>query len=144
MRIARILESKGSQVVTTGPDTSLGDAVRLLAENRIGAVVVIDDGDPVGIFTERDLLRFMATESPDFEGTRVSELMTRELITASPTDDVASAMETMRVKHFRHLPVIDDGRMVGIVSARDVLDALRRSTQEENEHLKTYIFAVKT
>lgn len=143
MRISQVLASKGDDVVTTGPRTTLADAVHLLVQHGIGAVVVVDDGGPVGIFTERDLLRFMATEAPDLERTPVSDLMTRDLVTAAPTDGVGEAMETMRIRRIRHLPIMDDGEMVGIVSVRDVLDALRRATQEENEHLKTYIFATR-
>ena len=143
MRISQVLASKGAQVVTTGPRTTLADSVHLLVQHGIGAVVVVEDENPVGIFTERDLLRFMATEEPDLNETLVSELMTRELVTATPGDGVADAMDTMRVKRIRHLPIMEDGEMVGIVSVRDVLDALRRATQEENEHLKTYIFAVR-
>lgn len=143
MRISQVLTSKGADVVTTGPQATLTDAVHLLVAQGIGAVVVVDDAGPVGIFTERDLLRFMATEKPDLDRTPVSELMTKTLITASPTDSVGDAMETMRVKRIRHLPIMDDGKMVGILSIRDVLDALRQATEEENEHLKTYIFAVR-
>lgn len=143
MRISQVLASKGPEVVTTGPQTTLTDAVHLLVEHGIGAVVVVDDGRPTGIFTERDLLRFMATEKPDLDATPVVDLMTPDLVTAAPTDGVSDAMETMRVKRIRHLPILEDGEMVGILSIRDVLDALRRSTEEENEHLKTYIFAVR-
>jgi CBS domain-containing protein len=143
MRISQVLASKGSQVVTTGPRTSITDAVRLLMEHGIGAVVVVDDDGPVGIFTERDLLRYMASANPDIETTPVADLMTPKLVTAAPTDGVGDAMEIMRVQRIRHLPIMEDGAMVGIVSIRDVLEALRRATEEENEHLKTYIFAVR-
>lgn len=143
MRLFQVLDSKGSKVVTASPDTSLTEAVRLLVEANIGAVVVVDGSGPVGIFSERDLLRYVAAGDPDFDRAKVSEFMTKELITATPTQGVADAMELMREHRFRHLPIVDNGEMVGIVSVRDVLDALRRSTEEENEHLKTYIFAVR-
>jgi CBS domain-containing protein len=143
MQIFQVLASKGSDVVTTGPRTTLTEAVRLLMEHGIGAVVVVDGDAPVGIFTERDLLRFMASKNPDIDTTHVEECMTRDLVTASPHDTVGDAMEMMREKRIRHLPIMSDGDLVGIVSIRDVLEALRRATAEENEHLMTYIFAVR-
>ncbi|MEJ2539243.1 MAG: CBS domain-containing protein [Gemmatimonadota bacterium] len=143
MRLSQILDSKGASVVTTGPETSLATTARLLVEHNIGAVIVVDDGDPVGIFTERDLLRFVATDNPDLERTPVSAVMTRDLVTIAPTEGVARALDLMKDNRIRHLPVMDDDTMVGIVSARDVMNALHRSTTEENAHLKTYIFAVR-
>ena len=143
MRLSQVLDSKGANVVTARPDTSLTEAVRLLVEANIGAVVVVDDSGPVGIFSERDLLRYVAAGDPDFDRAQVAEFMTRKLITAAPTQGVSDAMELMKEHRIRHLPIIADGEMVGIVSVRDVIDAIRRSTEDENEHLKTYIFSVR-
>jgi CBS domain-containing protein len=143
MRLSQVLDSKGADVVTARPDTSLTEAVRLLVEANIGAVVVVDDTGPVGIFSERDLLRYVAAGDPDFDRAQVAEFMTRKLITATPTQGVSDAMELMKEHRIRHLPIIADGEMVGIVSVRDVIDAIRRSTEDENEHLKTYIFSVR-
>ncbi len=143
MRISQILESKGANVVTTGPDTSLGEAARILVEHNIGAIMVMEDEEPAGIFTERDLLRFVTTTDFDLEKTPLSEVMTRQLVTISPTEGVIDALDLMKAHAIRHLPVMKGDTMVGIVSSRDVMNALHRSTAEENQHLKTYIFAVR-
>jgi CBS domain-containing protein len=141
MRLSQVLDNKGASVVTARPDTSLTEAVRLLVEANIGAVVVMGDEGPVGIFSERDLLRYVAAGEPDFDRAQVAEFMTKELITATPTQGVSDAMELMKVHRIRHLPIVQDGEMVGIVSVRDVIDAIRRATEDENQHLKTYIFS---
>ncbi len=143
MRIHQILDSKGANVVTTTPDTSLGEAARILVENNIGAIMIIDGDEPAGIFTERDLLRFVTTKNYDLETTPLSEVMTRNLVTIAPTEGVIDALDLMKEHAIRHLPVMKDDTMVGIVSSRDVMNAIHRSTAEENQHLKTYIFAVR-
>ena len=144
MRISQILDSKGANVVTTGPATTLAEAAKILVQHNIGAIIILDDqDDPSGIFTERDLLRFVTTKDYDLETTPLSEVMTRKLVTISPTDGVADALDLMKGHAIRHLPVMDGEEMVGIVSSRDVMNALHRSTAEENQHLKTYIFAVR-
>lgn len=139
MRLAQILEAKGAEVVTTGPDTTIARVVALLVEHNIGAVVVVDGEAAVGILSERDLLRFFARDAPDPAGTRVADVMTRALVTACPYDRVNRAMNVMTEKRIRHLPILDAGRLVGIVSIGDLVNALRRATEEENAHLKTYI-----
>lgn len=143
MRISQILDSKGANVVTTGPETSLAEAARILVQHNIGAIVIVEGDAPSGIFTERDLLRFVTTEDYDLEKTPLSEVMTRKLVTISPTEGVIDALDLMKGHAIRHLPVMDGDAMVGIVSSRDVMNALHRSTAEENQHLKTYIFAVR-
>lgn len=143
MRIHQILDSKGANVVTTTPDTSLGEAARILVEHNIGAIMILDDGQPAGIFTERDLLRFVTTKDYDLDTTPLSQVMTRNLVTIAPTEGVIDALDLMKEHAIRHLPVMKDDAMVGIVSSRDVMNAIHRSTAEENQHLKTYIFAVR-
>lgn len=143
MRIHQILDSKGANVVTTTPDTSLGEAARILVEYNIGAIMIMDDGEPAGIFTERDLLRFVTTKDYDLDTTPLSQVMTRNLVTITPTEGVIDALDLMKEHAIRHLPVMKDDTMVGIVSSRDVMNAIHRSTAEENQHLKTYIFAVR-
>jgi CBS domain-containing protein len=143
MRIHQILDSKGANVVTTTPDTSLSEAARILVEHNIGAIMILDGDEPAGIFTERDLLRFVTTKDYNLETTPLSQVMTRNLVTITPTEGVIDALDLMKEHAIRHLPVMKDDTMVGIVSSRDVMNALHRSTAEENQHLKTYIFAVR-
>ncbi len=139
MRLAQILEAKGAEVITTGPDTTLAQAVALLVDHNIGAVVVVDEEAPVGILSERDLLRYLARGTPDLAGTRASELMTAEMVTGTPYDRVSRAMTIMTEQRIRHLPILDAGRLVGIVSIGDLVNALRKAIEEENVHLKAYI-----
>jgi CBS domain-containing protein len=139
MRLAQILEAKGAEVVTTGPDTTIAQAVALLVDHNIGAVVVVEEEAPVGILSERDLLRFLAAGPPDLVGTRVSELMTAGMVTGTPYDRVSRAMTIMTEQRIRHLPILDGGRLVGIVSIGDLVNALRKAIEEENVHLKAYI-----
>ena len=139
MRLAQILEAKGAEVVTTGPDTTIARVVALLVEHNIGAVVVVEEDAAVGILSERDLLRFFAGDAPDPGGTRVGDLMTEALVTACPYDRVNRAMNVMTEQRIRHLPIVDADRLVGIVSIGDLVNALRRATEEENTHLKAYI-----
>lgn len=143
MRIHQILDSKGANVVTTTPDTSLGEAARILVEHNIGAIMIMEGEEPAGIFTERDLLRFVTTKDFDLETTPLSQVMTRDLVTITPTEGVIDALDLMKEHAIRHLPVMKGDAMVGIVSSRDVMNAIHRSTAEENQHLKTYIFAVR-
>ena len=143
MRIHQILDSKGANVVTTTPDTSLSEAARILVEHNIGAIMILDGDEPAGIFTERDLLRFVTTKEYNLETTPLSQVMTRNLVTITPTEGEIDALDLMKEHAIRHLPVMKDDTMVGIVSSRDVMNALHRSTAEENQHLKTYIFAVR-
>lgn len=139
MRLAQILEAKGVEVVTTHPDTTIARAVAVLVEHNIGAVVVVEEDAAVGILSERDLLRFFARGAPDLTGTLVADLMTRELVTASPDDAVRQAMDVMTEHRVRHLPILSEGRLVGIVSIGDLVNAVRRAAEEENSHLKAYI-----
>lgn len=139
MTLADILRRKGSSVITVDALTSVHHAVRMLVANNIGAVVALMDGTPVGILSERDLLHFVAQPRPDMESTRVGDVMTRELITASPKTCIDEAMSMMTIYRVRHLPIVADGELVGIVSIGDLVNALRRETELENGHLRNYI-----
>jgi CBS domain-containing protein len=139
MHLAQILSTKGSAVVTTGPGTTVLDAIRTLVDHNIGAVVVVQEGHPVGILSERDILRFTAAGQTHPAAATVGQLMTRELVTATPTDSIRHAMEEMTRHRVRHLPILDDSGLVGIVSIGDLVNALRTESEEENQHLKEYI-----
>lgn len=139
MTIAAILSMKGDSVVTIGPDATVLEAMRLLMEHRIGGVVVVRDDAPVGILTERDVLR-LGAEDPDQLATRtVESAMTRELITARPEEGLHRCMEVMTDNRIRHLPIIVDGKLAGIVSIGDVVNAARRAAEAENQQLRAYI-----
>ena len=136
MTIASLLASKGAKVVTIRPEQSVREALQLLAEHNIGALVVVDGGArPVGILSERDVVR-AAAKSESMFGDPVSRLMTRDVIVGLPSDDLVSVGVTMTEKRIRHLPVVEGGRLVGIVSIGDVVKAQRDKYQGEVDTLQ--------
>jgi CBS domain-containing protein len=139
MKIQTILTTKGTRVTTIRPQQSLKDAIELLVQHNIGALVVMDTGDKVvGIISERDLIRAFA-RGEDVAAQSVSNVMTRNVIVASPQDDLESVMQTMTVKRFRHLPVLDQGKLVGIVSIGDMVKAQLDEYKGEIDTLETQI-----
>ena len=110
-------------VVSVGPGSSVRDAIRHMTERNVGAVAVSEDGVIAGIFTERDVLR-LAAAGEAFHDRPVSEVMTRQLAIAAPDDDISAIAEMMRDRAIRHVPVVEDGRLLGIVSVRDVMALL--------------------
>lgn len=142
MRIRDILKSKGRDVITVGPDQPVLAAVRVLSEHRIGAVVVRRGDELLGILSERDVLNLAAGDPARLSTASVAELMTRDLITGSQDDELNHVMNVMTENRVRHLPIIDDGQLAGIVSIGDVVNAARRSVETENQHLKRYIHGV--
>jgi CBS domain-containing protein len=139
MQISNILATKGSTVVTVKPDQTIRDAIALLVKHRIGALVVVDEaGGVVGLISERDIVRAAATNEALF-GNSVSALMTTNVIVASPSDDIRSVEQTMTVRRFRHLPILDEGELIGIVSIGDVVKAQLDQYQGEIETLHTRV-----
>jgi CBS domain-containing protein len=118
--IKKIIE--GQEVVTSTADTTVGDAARLMRENHIGAVLVVENsGKLAGIFTERDALFRVVAEGRDLKATRLADVMTRNPQTVKPDQPFSVALQMMYGGKFRHVPVVEDGRPVGIISARDAL-----------------------
>jgi CBS domain-containing protein len=139
MEVAKILARKGHEVVTIEGDRTLAEAIRLLVEHDIGSIVVVSEARVEGILTERDILRQADRDPMVMALRRVDEVMTREVIVASPEDDVAHLMEVMTRNRVRHLPVIADGALRGLVSIGDVVNAVRRDAEAENRHLRDYV-----
>jgi len=138
-RVAALLQGKGHDVLTVTPESSVGALVKLLAERRIGALPVVDgDGRLKGIVSERDVVRALAADSGVMER-RVDTLMTRDVKTCGPQDAVVELMEVMTRERFRHLPVIENGRLVGIISIGDVVKQRVAEAQYELEALTSYI-----
>jgi CBS domain-containing protein len=141
MKISDILARKGGQVLTIHPDQPIKDALAVLIAHNIGGLVVVDEaGKIAGIITERDILRFVATETPDFS-LPIHHIMTKNVIIAAPQDDLQSVVHTMTEKRFRHLPVIEKGKLMGIVTIGDVVKAQRDSYQGQVYTLQTMIIA---
>jgi len=139
MQISTILATKGSTVVTITPDQTIRDAVKLLAAKRIGAVVVVDTtGRPIGIVSERDIVNAAAQNEALF-GEAVRTVMTSDVIIARPGDDTKAVSKTMTVGRFRHLPVMEHGELVGIISIGDVVKAQLDEYAGEIETLHTRV-----
>jgi CBS domain-containing protein len=138
MRIADILRAKGSEVITVTPDRPVQDALRILVDHDIGALLVVE-GKLHGIITERDVLRHAATDVRRLESARVRDLMTVDVITITPDTEINTVMNIMAERRIRHLPVLEGGVVRGIISIRDVVNALRQSAENENQHLHAYI-----
>jgi CBS domain-containing protein len=139
MTISRILETKGRDVVTIQPHRRVSEAVSLLAERRIGAVVVTGaDGQVLGILSERDIVRALASGSQTLDDP-VSRYMTAKVITCTRETLVVDAMEEMTDGRFRHLPVVENGRLAGIISIGDVVKHRLAEIQNESAALREYI-----
>ena len=140
MTIAAILKHKGHAIATAKPGDSVGDVCRMLAEHKIGALPVLDEqGHIVGMLSERDVVRSLATHGPLTMELSVAKLMTRTIRTATPSTTVVQAMEMMTAGRFRHLPVMEAGRLVGIVSIGDVVKARIEAAEQTVDSLKAYV-----
>jgi CBS domain-containing protein len=139
MTISTILARKGVKVVTIRPEQTLREALAMLAEHSIGAVIVTDaTGTLVGILSERDIVR-EAVRNERFFDLAVSAIMTRTVITGHPSDDVNAVATTMTRKRFRHLPVVDGGKVIGVISLGDVVKAQRDEYLGEVDTLQTQL-----
>ena len=140
MLIADILREKGAHVQTTTSDTLLQDAIKILASQRIGALLVSEDGRSIdGILSERDIVRALADESIKFASHKVGDLMTRNVFTCGPDAKVISVMELMDEKRIRHVPVAVNDVLAGVVSIRDIINARLKETENERAQLEQYI-----
>ncbi len=139
MNISSLLATKSKHVVTIGRRDSIADAVALLSKHNIGVLVVTEGvGKVVGIISERDIIRLAASEE-QFQTSLVADVMTRNVIVGVPEDDVMSVAHTMTEKRFRHIPILDDDRLIGIISVGDILKAQRDQYQGQIDTLETQI-----
>ena len=142
MKIREILAVKGEQVHTIGPDRSILDAVTLLVEHGIGALLVrAADGAVAGIVSERDVLRVCRDRGAALGTIRIADVMTRELIVCVPDDDIDYAMGIVTKNRVRHLPVMEGGRVAGMISIGDLVKARLDAAEYENRYLREYIEA---
>jgi CBS domain-containing protein len=142
MQVKHILRNKGRDVITMDSEATLSEAARLLARRHIGALVVTDrNGGIAGILSERDIVRAMAEHSVAALAQSVSRHMTRAVSTCSETDTVDELMETMTHGRFRHMPVVENGRLCGIVSIGDVVKTCIAESTREAQSLREYIAA---
>lgn len=138
--VLAILKRKGHRVITVTPEQTIASVADLLATHRIGCIPVVDPGNHiVGMISERDLVRGISQHGGAITGGRVANLMTTEITTCSPTDTVSRLMEVMTERRIRHLPVIWDGQLHGMISIGDLVKARLDEAQQEVEALRSYI-----
>ncbi len=140
MQVQAILNAKGADVVTISPSATVKELAALLKERKFGAIVVSQSGKDIdGIVSERDIVHKLTDFGPKFLSVRVSEIMTRDVLTCTPEDSVDACMEMMTGRRVRHLPVIRDGKLAGLVSIGDIVKAKIDEIRVEAESLKQYI-----
>ena len=139
MKVSDILRSKGSEVCSVGPAASVRDALELMAAKGIGALVVLEGGEVVGILSERDYAREVELKGRTAAATPVGAIMTGKVACIEPGNTVEECMALMTHKRIRHLPVVEDGRLVGLVSIGDVVKAIISHQQFLIEQLEHYI-----
>ncbi|MFZ4745381.1 MAG: CBS domain-containing protein [Sphingomonas sp.] len=140
MNVASILREKGNTIISVRPETPLMELVATIASRRIGAVLVLDDtGSLAGIVSERDVVKALAARGPELHTVNAGDVMTANVTTVSPSTTINEAMELMDRGYFRHLPVLDEDALVGIISVRDVVRAKIDHHVEENQTLVSYI-----
>jgi CBS domain-containing protein len=134
MRIKDIMNETDRDLITVGPDETARAASEILTSNNIGAVVVCDGaGRMIGILSERDIVHGLSERGSDVSRVAVAELMTAEVVTCGPGDDVGDTMSMMNAHHIRHLPVLVDGRPAAMVSSRDLMEALLEETEKQRD-----------
>ncbi len=140
MKISDVLRKKGSAVITVAPHETIASLLTLLAQHNIGAVVVSPDGaEVVGIVSERDIVRHLVRRGAELLSATVAEIMTEDVYTSTPDDDVVDIAATMTDHRIRHIPVIEEGKLASIVSIGDIVKARMDQLAEERDHFEAYI-----
>jgi len=140
MKLKDVLAAKGHRVVTVSAKSSIADAIRTMRAEKVGAVLVPDaEGCPVGIFTERDVVHLYADGDRDFDSLAVEARMTCSIVIGQLSMSVDEALGLMTERRFRHLPVIEEGKMLGLVSIGDLVKMRLEETAQEAQALRAYI-----
>jgi CBS domain-containing protein len=137
--VAELLKTKPARMVTVKPEDSVLDAIKVLASENIGAAIVISDGRLAGIFSERDYTRKVVLKGRSSDTTRVEEIMTANVVCVSPRAKTRDCMALMSEKSIRHLPVLEDGRVIGMVSIRDIVTDIIADQDFTIGQLESYI-----
>lgn len=138
-RVREVLRKKGGDVYSVGPLSTVIEAVNAMNDHHVGAVMVMESGEPVGIFSERDVLVRVVAAHRDPRQTLVRDVMTTRLYTTSLDETLLSVMELMTARRCRHVPVMDGGALVGLISIGDITKATQRKLQQEVRELSSYI-----
>jgi CBS domain-containing protein len=140
MKVRDILKSKGLEVIAVGSDVPVSVAINKMVERNIGAVLVMEEGKAVGLFTERDVLRCWVREGGgDFGKIYVRDVMSKDISTVIPDDDIGCAMSIMMERNIRHLPVVEYGKVISVISIRDIVRFQVSELEAEIQHLVEYI-----
>ena len=137
--VSHILDTKGNDIWASGPNDSVLDAIKLMAEKKIGALLVMEGDRLSGIVSERDYARKVILKGKSSEKTPVADIMTAEVIVTAPNETVKKCMSLMTEHHCRHLPVVDDGKVVGVLSIGDLVKAIIEEQQFKIEQLENFI-----
>jgi CBS domain-containing protein len=137
--MAQLLAVKGSHVWSISPDATVFEGLELMAEKNIGALLILEDGRPVGIMSERDYARKIILEGRHSRDTRIRSIMTTRLVAAGPTDSIEQGLAMMTRERIRHLPIVDGDRVLGFVSIGDLVKATINEQQFTIEQLERYI-----
>ena len=139
MTVRAILDSKGHQIQSVEPEAKLSAAIRMLGERRIGAVLVMSQGRMEGILSERDIVRVLAEQGASVLTKPLAQVMTRKVFTCSPSETIGVIMERMTAGKFRHVPVVEQDQVVGVVSIGDVVKYRLQEIEHESAALRDYI-----
>ncbi len=139
MKIRNILSEKGSSVWSVAPKTTVKEAVDTLVQHNIGALLVIDGGNPIGIITERDILRLTASDPEGLSRLKVEDVMTRDLIICHSDDDIDTVMGVLTQARIRHIPIVDEGQISGMISIGDLVKAKLQEGAVTIKYLRDYI-----
>ena len=139
MKIRDLIRDKGLEFIAVDSNATVDIAINKMVDRNIGAILVMEEGKLAGLFTERDVLRCWATKGENFCRIPIKDVMTKDLVIAEPDDEVNYAMTIMINKKIRHLPVIEKGKIISVVSIRDMVKAQVSNLQAEVHYLKDYI-----
>jgi CBS domain-containing protein len=137
--VKKILHAKGNMVYSVGPDATVYSAIELMCEKNIGGLLILENEKLLGIFTERDYARKLILKGKSSKEAKIKELMTSDVITVTPHTNIDECMATMSAKRIRHLPVVEDGKVVGMISIGDVVKHVIEEQKDIIEHLESYI-----
>ncbi len=137
--VRQLLDTKSPEIHSIGPDAPVIDAIRLMAERRVGALLVMEGPRLVGMLSERDYARKIVLQGRSSKDTPVREIMTAEVVSVSPQDNTDQCMQLVTDSRIRHLPVVENGQVIGVISIGDLVKAVIEEQRQELDHLQRYI-----
>ncbi len=145
MLVKSLLESKPKEIVTVGPQTSVDDAMDMLIRKNIGCLPVLDHNkELIGIVSDKDIFKKIHQTKGEYHALKVADVMTADLIVGLPDDDITYIAGIMKKNWIRHVPIVEEGRVIGLVSLRDILKTITKTTDIENRYMKMYMDGLHT